>query len=49
MRTYRAIRPMASLGYYTGRDKDDDADILFASIQTLGRRQHDEEAEDFLS
>jgi diadenosine tetraphosphate (Ap4A) HIT family hydrolase/HKD family nuclease len=40
MRTFRAIRPMASLGYYTGRDKDDDADILFGSIQTLGRRQH---------
>jgi superfamily II DNA or RNA helicase/diadenosine tetraphosphate (Ap4A) HIT family hydrolase/HKD family nuclease len=40
MRTYRAIRPMASLGYYTGRDKDDNAEILFASIQTLGRRQH---------
>jgi superfamily II DNA or RNA helicase/HKD family nuclease/diadenosine tetraphosphate (Ap4A) HIT family hydrolase len=39
MRTYRAIRPKATLGFYTGEEKTD-ADILFASIQTLGRRQH---------
>jgi hypothetical protein len=40
MRTFRAIRPMASLGKYTGTEKTDDADIVFASIQTLARRQH---------
>jgi superfamily II DNA or RNA helicase/HKD family nuclease/diadenosine tetraphosphate (Ap4A) HIT family hydrolase len=39
MRTYRTIRPNASLGFYTGAEKVS-ADILFASIQTLGRRQH---------
>jgi superfamily II DNA or RNA helicase/HKD family nuclease/diadenosine tetraphosphate (Ap4A) HIT family hydrolase len=40
MRTYRRIRPMASLGYYTGKEKGEDADILFASIQTLSKRAH---------
>ncbi len=40
MRTFRGIRPSASLGYYTGSDKHPRADILFASIQTLGRERH---------
>ncbi len=40
MRTFRAIRPDATLGYYTGRDRAPQADVLFASIQTLGRREH---------
>ena len=39
-RTFRAIRPSASLGMYTGVEKDDSADVLFASIQTLSRRVH---------
>src|SRR5208337_1478709 len=30
----------ARLGRYTGTEKLPDADVLFASIQTLGRRQH---------
>lgn len=40
MRTFRAIRPTARLGYYTGTEKMPDADVLFASIQTLGRQAH---------
>ena len=38
--TFRRIRPRASTGYYNGTEKIPDADILFASIQTLGRQQH---------
>lgn len=40
MRTFRTIRPNASLGFYNGQEKTPDADVLFASIQTLGRRRH---------
>jgi superfamily II DNA or RNA helicase/HKD family nuclease/diadenosine tetraphosphate (Ap4A) HIT family hydrolase len=40
MRTFRTIRPHATLGYYTGAEKTPDADVLFASIQTLGSRRH---------
>jgi superfamily II DNA or RNA helicase/HKD family nuclease/diadenosine tetraphosphate (Ap4A) HIT family hydrolase len=38
--TFRRIRPEGRFGRYTGEQKDLDADVLFASIQTLGRRQH---------
>lgn len=38
--TYRRIRPDAHLGKYTGTEKVPDADVLFASIQTLGKRAH---------
>ena len=40
MQTFRRIRPRARLGLYTGKEKSPDADVLFASIQTLGRMQH---------
>jgi superfamily II DNA or RNA helicase/diadenosine tetraphosphate (Ap4A) HIT family hydrolase/HKD family nuclease len=40
LKTFRRIRPMASLGLYTGAEKLPDADVLFASIQTLGRVNH---------
>jgi superfamily II DNA or RNA helicase/HKD family nuclease/diadenosine tetraphosphate (Ap4A) HIT family hydrolase len=40
MRTYRRIRPQSILGHYTGTEKSPLADVIFASIQTLGRRQH---------
>lgn len=36
-RTFRAIRPYATLGHYTGKSKDPGADVVFASIQTIGR------------
>ena len=40
MQTFRRIRPRARLGLYTGKEKAPDAEVLFASIQTLGRMQH---------
>jgi superfamily II DNA or RNA helicase/HKD family nuclease len=40
MRTFRRIRPRTHLGKYTGRSKDADADVLFASVQTLSRVTH---------
>lgn len=40
MRTFRRIRPQARLGLYTGDEKNPNADVLFASIQTLGRVRH---------
>lgn len=40
LRTFRRIRPQARLGLYTGSEKDRYADVLFASVQTLGRNRH---------
>ena len=40
MGSFRAWRPKARLGRYTGDQKDLDSDVLFASIQTLGRTAH---------
>ena len=40
METYRLCRPKARLGRYDGSRKDIEADILFASVQTLGRVAH---------
>ncbi|MCP4477407.1 MAG: DUF3427 domain-containing protein, partial [Planctomycetaceae bacterium] len=40
LNTFRKIRPWAKLGKYTGEEKSPDAEILFASIQTLGRARH---------
>lgn len=38
--TFRRIRPDAVLGLYNGTERTFDADILFASIQTLSRSRH---------
>ena len=38
--TFRRIRPGANLGHFTGEKKQATADVLFASIQTLSRREH---------
>jgi hypothetical protein len=38
--TFRRIRPEATLGLYTGTEKDPTANVLFASIQTLGKKAH---------
>jgi superfamily II DNA or RNA helicase/HKD family nuclease/diadenosine tetraphosphate (Ap4A) HIT family hydrolase len=38
--TFRRIRPTAALGLYTGDERAPDAEVLFASIQTLGRMRH---------
>jgi superfamily II DNA or RNA helicase/diadenosine tetraphosphate (Ap4A) HIT family hydrolase len=40
LETFRRIRPNARLGRFTGSEKDRKADVLFASIQTLGRMPH---------
>ncbi|MEZ4416162.1 MAG: DUF3427 domain-containing protein [Gemmatimonadota bacterium] len=40
MKTFRRIRPTATLGHYSGKAKAPDAEILFASIQTLSRWNH---------
>lgn len=38
--TFRRLRPTGRFGRYTGDEKDLTADVLFASIQTLGRTIH---------
>jgi superfamily II DNA or RNA helicase/diadenosine tetraphosphate (Ap4A) HIT family hydrolase len=40
LKTFRRIRPTAKLGLYTGTQKDESADVLFASVQTLSREAH---------
>lgn len=40
LRTFRIIRPQAVLGKYTGQERVERADVLFASIQTLGQQRH---------
>jgi len=38
--TFARIQAQASIGYFTGKKKESEADFIFASIQTLGREQH---------
>lgn len=38
--TFRRVRSRARLGRYNGTEKAPDADVLFASVQTLGRLPH---------
>ena len=38
--TFRTIRPTAKLGLYMGVEQTPDADVVFASIQTLGSASH---------
>lgn len=40
MAAFRAVRPRARLGRYDGEERDVDADIIFASVQTLARTAH---------
>jgi len=40
MKTFRRVRPYARFGKYTGTARDPRADVLFASVQTLGRLGH---------
>lgn len=40
MASFRRIRPEARFGRFDGAEKDESADILFASIQALGRVGH---------
>lgn len=38
--TFIRIRPLARVGYYMGRSRDAEVDILCASVQTLARTEH---------
>jgi superfamily II DNA or RNA helicase/HKD family nuclease/SOS-response transcriptional repressor LexA len=38
--TFLRIRPGSRIGFYTGSSRDIDADVLCASVQTLGRAVH---------
>lgn len=40
MASFRRIRPEARFGRFDGAEKDEGAEILFASIQTIGRAGH---------
>jgi superfamily II DNA or RNA helicase/diadenosine tetraphosphate (Ap4A) HIT family hydrolase len=40
MRTFRRLRPQARFGLYDGEQKEAEADVVFGSIQTLGRQAH---------
>ncbi|WP_108258122.1 DEAD/DEAH box helicase family protein [Mangrovicoccus ximenensis] len=40
MAAFRRIRPEARFGRFDGEEKDEGAEILFASIQTIGRAGH---------
>lgn len=40
MASFRRIRPEARFGRFDGTEKDEGAEILFASIQTIGRVRH---------
>lgn len=40
LKTFRRIRPEERLGIYSGSEKATHANVLFASIQTLGRMDH---------
>ena len=39
-RTFKCVRPGMTTGYFTGERKDKDCDILFATVQTLGRKEY---------
>ena len=38
--TFKCVRPEASTGVFCGERKDRDCDILFATVQTLGRKEY---------
>ena len=38
--TFVRILPRKRVGYYTGRSRDGDVDVLCASVQTLGKAEH---------
>lgn len=40
MQVFARLRPEASLGLFSGQDKSAHADLVFASIQTMGRTEH---------
>ena len=38
--SFQAIMPGKRVGRYTGKEKETEADLIFASIQTIGRKVH---------
>lgn len=38
--TFKCVRPKSSTGFFSGNKKDRDCDILFATVQTLGRKEY---------
>lgn len=38
--SFNAVRPKAKIGFYSGPQKDEKADLLFATVQTLARESH---------
>jgi superfamily II DNA or RNA helicase len=40
IKNFRRVRPRASIGRMTGSERETSADLLFASVQTLGRVEH---------
>ncbi|CAD5378974.1 conserved hypothetical protein [Pseudomonas sp. OF001] len=38
--TFARIQPTASIGFYRGQQRDNQVDILCASVQTLGKAEH---------
>jgi superfamily II DNA or RNA helicase/diadenosine tetraphosphate (Ap4A) HIT family hydrolase len=40
IKTFRCVRPTATIGRYDGSNRQADADVLFASVLTLGRLPH---------
>lgn len=40
LRTFRAARPRATFGFYDGEERTTNADVVFGSIQTLGKKPH---------
>jgi len=39
-RTFKCVRPETTTGYFSGERKDKNCDILFATVQTLGRKEY---------
>lgn len=38
--TFKCVRPEAATGFFSGDKKDRNCDILFATVQTLGRKEY---------
>lgn len=38
--SFEIVRPKSSIGFYTGSQKDEGANIIFATVQTLAREPH---------
>jgi superfamily II DNA or RNA helicase/HKD family nuclease len=38
--TFKRVKPDATTGFFSGNRKDTDADIIFSTVQTLGRKEY---------